>query len=942
MSNNIDRELTSIIIPVWGQLEFTQQCLASLKEHTRPAWELIVIDNGSNDATAAYLAGVRDMASVPVTVVTNTTNLGFPAAINQGLRLARGEYLVLLNNDVVVTDGWLDQLIALVNAKRSSLVSGQWSVVADGKTAEREGLITPPMEQPQVAPPYDGDALHDAESSPAPRAAIVPGAAESSPPPCVGIVPGSAESTPPGPPSTRGGKVCVDEATRPTPPGPPFTRGGKVMRPSSADPAGAGVDDGEQGAAACSLPTADRLLPAVRPIGLVGPMSNFVAPPQLVENVPYRDVNEMHRFAKQWRDERRKQWFTVPKLSGFCLLMKRAVYDKIGGLDERFGLGLFDDDDLAERARRAGFELAVARDLFVHHFGSRTFLGNGIDIDGLLEENGRRFAAKWGLAGGSNGHQVVALRPWKQPAEGVGNGVSAGSCATPGGRGSVRAAMASAGSDGASPSQDRANAPNGVPEPRVRVAWEGDFDALHSLAIVNRAVCRGLIDRGHDVRLIANSTLPAVETDERVELDAQLRQRRLAVAGTSAARDGLSVFDAQVHVRHCWPPVIEPPARGKWVLMQPWEFGSLPKAWVPMLRRVDEVWAYSRYVRDCFLEAEVPRDKVHVVPLGIAPEVFRPGVEPFALQAGPEIRLLFVGGTIHRKGIDVLLSAFSRAFRSGDGVGLVIKEMGSKSFYRGQTAEAQIAALRERGYSVEYIDRILSEAEMAGLYCACDGLVQPFRGEGFGLPIVEAMVCGLPVIITGAGPALDYACDKTAYFIPAERQPLVDGNVDGMETIGQPWLFEPDADALVDLLKRVVSDRDGARAIGTAASAHIREHFTWARTVEAVEQRLRALAQEPMRPPTRSASEGLYRPSAKSSGTPTRSASEGLHTMRVQPEHPQTDGDGVPIFAGVSCDSGQTLARVGVRIREPSLALRVGVIGSSLSRFRLSAPRRSR
>jgi O-antigen biosynthesis protein len=126
-------------------------------------------------------------------------------------------------------------------------------------------------------------------------------------------------------------------------------------------------------------------------------MSNFVAPPQLVENVPYRDVNEMHRFAKQWRDERRKPWFTVPKLSGFCLLMKRAVYDKIGGLDERFGLGLFDDDDLAERARWAGFDLAVAHDLFMHHFGSRTFLGNGIDIDGLLEANARRFAAKWGV-----------------------------------------------------------------------------------------------------------------------------------------------------------------------------------------------------------------------------------------------------------------------------------------------------------------------------------------------------------------------------------------------------------------------------------------------------------------------------------------------------------------------------------------------------------------
>jgi glycosyltransferase involved in cell wall biosynthesis len=102
--------LTSIIIPCWSQLEFTQQCIAALKDHTRPSWELIVVDNGSTDGTPLYLAGARDLAAVPVTVVTNSTNLGFPVAINQGLQLARGEYLVLLNNDVVVTDGWLDQL----------------------------------------------------------------------------------------------------------------------------------------------------------------------------------------------------------------------------------------------------------------------------------------------------------------------------------------------------------------------------------------------------------------------------------------------------------------------------------------------------------------------------------------------------------------------------------------------------------------------------------------------------------------------------------------------------------------------------------------------------------------------------------------------------------------------------------------------------------------
>jgi hypothetical protein len=132
-------------------------------------------------------------------------------------------------------------------------------------------------------------------------------------------------------------------------------------------------------------------------IGLARPMPNHAAPPQLVESVPYHDLREMQGFARRWRDEHRGEWFTVPRLSGCFLLMKRLVYDKIGGLDERFGIGFFNDDDLATRARRAGFELAVAHDLFIHHFGSRTFGGNGIDAERLLDENARRFAAKWGL-----------------------------------------------------------------------------------------------------------------------------------------------------------------------------------------------------------------------------------------------------------------------------------------------------------------------------------------------------------------------------------------------------------------------------------------------------------------------------------------------------------------------------------------------------------------
>jgi len=389
---------------------------------------------------------------------------------------------------------------------------------------------------------------------------------------------------------------------------------------------------------------------------------------------------------------------------------------------------------------------------------------------------------------------------------------------------------------------------------RTRIAWEGGFTALHSLVLVNRRICLGLLERGHELTLLPTKKVG-------VDSMAAPLEPRLAELFSKPLSG-----PADIHVAHQWPPSFEPPREGRWVIMQPWEFGSLPKSWIaPMSEQADEIWVPSRFVRDCFIKSGVPAERVQVIPLGVDPcrvrgpaAVTREECISAASAAGPRtlqtpkaFKFLFVGGTIHRKGIDLLLEAYRAVFSAAADVCLVIKDMGAANFYHGQTANALLEAFRKDANApeIEYIDRELTEEEMAGLYRSCDCLVHPFRGEGFGLPIIEAMGHGLPVIVTGYGPVLDYASDETAYLLPAREVRFATKEIDGAETVDFPWLAEPDIDMLCHYLRHVVENPAEAKAKGEAARQHVLAHFTWEHTLDAVESRLRSVAQSAERTP---------------------------------------------------------------------------------------------
>jgi len=377
-----------------------------------------------------------------------------------------------------------------------------------------------------------------------------------------------------------------------------------------------------------------------------------------------------------------------------------------------------------------------------------------------------------------------------------------------------------------------------TPGRKLSIRWEGSQFIHHSLAHVNRELCLGLSRLGHELSLIPfepDQFDPA--TDPRLAPLAKLVDAPLDHA-------------CDIHLRHQWPPNLQAPAEGKWVVVQPWEFGSPPKEWIPAFStQVDELWAYTEHVRRMYLEAGVPSEIVKVVPLGVDCDNFRPGLAPMALSTRKSFKFLFVGGTIARKGFDVLLNAWNEAFGPEDDVCLVVKDIGGKSFYKGQTGADWIREMQVSGKcaEIEYLDTELQPSQLPSLYAACDVLVHPYRGEGFGLPIAEAMACGLPCVVTRGGAADDFCTESESWGVQARRVPVPGGKVGPFETVAAPWWLEPSVPDLVDKLRQAFRDTAARARKGAAARGRIALHFTWEKAAGIAQERLRALADKPVR-----------------------------------------------------------------------------------------------
>jgi glycosyltransferase involved in cell wall biosynthesis len=369
----------------------------------------------------------------------------------------------------------------------------------------------------------------------------------------------------------------------------------------------------------------------------------------------------------------------------------------------------------------------------------------------------------------------------------------------------------------------------------MRRQWsvEGPFDSSYSLAIVNREIARALARADEVVALISRDG-PGAFSPNNAFLDANPDVAEMVERGY----DGMP---SEVCLRNQFPPHVADMRGAMRVLANyAWEESGFPGDWVREFNAsLDLVTVTSSYV------AKILRDNgvhvpIHIVGAGID-QILEGGASPPAsCDNNGAFRFLHISSGFPRKGLDILLAAWSAAFVKTDGVELVIKTFPNVH----NKIDAQLEDFRARNphsASIALINTDLEPHAMRELYNRADALVFPSRGEGFGLPIAEAMALGKPVITTAYGGQSDFCTEDTAW--------LCDYNFSYARThldlFDSVWV-ETDQVSLIGALREVFEATVEERARRSEAGrTRILSHYTWDQVAQRTRDAVTAVRRSP-------------------------------------------------------------------------------------------------
>lgn len=266
------------------------------------------------------------------------------------------------------------------------------------------------------------------------------------------------------------------------------------------------------------------------------------------------------------------------------------------------------------------------------------------------------------------------------------------------------------------------------------------------------------------------------------------------------------------------------------------EVDGIPSSWVRCANEMDEIWTPSHFNVETFRRSGVKRP-IHVMPLGVNPAYFNPGIRGFRIRGPFTFLSMFEWG--ERKAPAILLKAFNDEFGANEDAVLICKTYNRHAAINIRN-QVKTYGLKEAGGRIIFsINEVVPGYQIGSIYRSVDCFVLPTRGEGWGLPIMEAMACGLPVIATNwSGPA-DFMSKDTAYLLDVEKLKPAEAMCPYYR--GFNWA-EPSYGHLRSLMRHVYENRDEARMIGLRASQEVLSEWTWAQSVKRMITRLDEVA----------------------------------------------------------------------------------------------------
>jgi glycosyltransferase involved in cell wall biosynthesis len=364
---------------------------------------------------------------------------------------------------------------------------------------------------------------------------------------------------------------------------------------------------------------------------------------------------------------------------------------------------------------------------------------------------------------------------------------------------------------------------NSVHDKTPHYQIEGPFETSYSLALVNREL-------GFSLNRSTPGSVGLFATEGPGDYNPD-RELISAIPGLNPLwKKGRKASRANVVIRNLYPPRVSDMDGQINLLYFAWEESALSQQWVTQFNRhLDGLPVLSEFVKKTLIDNGI---SLPITAAGCGMDhIHREPIIPCPLANRADFKFLHISSCFPRKGIDLLLKAFARSFTLKDDVALVIKTFPNVH----NTIESQVREIKQQFPAcppIEIINKDLPPGKVVDLYRQCHALVAPSRGEGFGLPMAEAMWYELPVITTGHGGQMDFCTPETSWLIDFTFQPAQTH----MQLFNSVWA-EPDIEHLGHLMKQVRNTpKKELQAKLAKAKEIIERRFTWDCCVQRLQQ----------------------------------------------------------------------------------------------------------